>query len=86
MTYTKEQMKVLAAWEEHLGTAVRANWARNPGREALRTIHSIYTAATGDRHRLVTTCSRCMLSLLQDAGRVYFRDLEEMKAKKKTKK
>ena len=75
MTYTKEQMKVLAAWEEHLGTAVRANWARNPGREALRIIHSI-----------VTTCSRCMLSLLQDAGRVYFRDLEEMKAKKKTKK
>ena len=74
MTFTKEQLKTLAAWEENFRTAVKAKWARNPGRTALRTIYDIYTAATGDRRRFSDNCSTCILNLLTDCGKLYFED------------
>lgn len=78
MTFTKEQIETLSAWEENFRTAVRAKWARNPGRTALRVIYDIYTAATGDRRRFSDNCSDCILSLLHDCGEIYYRDVEEM--------
>jgi len=78
MTFTKEQIETLSAWEENFRTAVRARWARNPGRTALRMIYDIYTAATGDRRRFSDNCSQCILSLLHDCGEIYYRDVEEM--------
>ena len=82
MTFTTEQLKALSAWEENFRTAVKAKWARNPGRTALRTIYDIYTSATGDRRRFSDNCSTCILSLLQDCGKVYFQDLEELEMRK----
>lgn len=81
MTFTKEQIETLSAWEENLRTAVRAKWARNPGRAALRTIFDIYTSATGDKRRFSDNCSQCVLSLLHDCGELYYRDVEEMARK-----
>ena len=78
MTFTKEQIETLSAWEENFRTAVKARWARNPGRTALRVIYDIYTAATGDRRRFSDNCSDCILSLLHDCGEIYYRDVEEM--------
>ena len=78
MTFTKEQIETLSAWEENFRTAVKAKWARNPGRTALRMIYDIYTKATGDRRRFSDNCSQCILSLLHDCGEIYYRDVEEM--------
>ena len=75
MTFTKEQLKTLSAWEENFRTAVKAQWARNPGRSGLKVIYDIYTSATGDTRRFNDNCSHCILSLLQDCGRIYFQDM-----------
>ena len=74
MTFTKEQLKILSAWEENFQTAVKAKWARNPGRTALRVIYDIFTQATGDRRRFSDNCSNCILNLLSDCGKLYFED------------
>lgn len=81
MTFNEEQLKTLSAWEENFRTAVKADWARNPGRNGLRVIYDIYTQMTGDQRRFNDNCNHCILSLLKDCGRLYFKDLEQ-KAKK----
>lgn len=50
----------------------------NPGRTSIRVIYDIYTAATGDRRSFSDNCSTCILSLLQDCGKLYFQDSEEL--------
>lgn len=77
MTFTDEQLTTLSAWEENFRTAVNAQWARNPGRTALRVIYDIYTAATGDIRRFSDNCNHCILSLLTDCGKAYFADITE---------
>lgn len=77
MTFTTDQLETLSQWEENFRTAVRARWARNPGRSGLRVIYDIYTSATGDRRRFSDNCSTCILSLLTDCGRIYFQDITE---------
>lgn len=77
MTFTTEQLQILSRWEENFRTAVRARWARNPGRSGLRTIYDIYTSATGDTRRFSENCSTCILSLLTDCGNLYFADILE---------
>lgn len=77
MTFTTDQLETLSQWEENFRTAVRARWARNPGRSGLRVIYDIYTAATGDQRRFSDNCNHCILSLLTDCGRIYFQDIAE---------
>lgn len=77
MTFTTDQLETLSQWEENFRTAVRARWARNPGRLGLRVIYDIYTAATGDQRRFSDNCNHCILSLLTDCGRIYFQDITE---------
>ena len=81
MTFTIEQLNILSSWEEHFRTAVKAQWARNPGRSAMRTIYDIYASATGDTRRFSDSCNHCILSLLIDCGKVYFKDKEELIAR-----
>ena len=78
MTFTTEQLETLSQWEENFRTAVNAQWARNPGRSGLRVIYDIYTSATGDKRRFSDNCNHCILSLLQDCGRIYFQDTIEL--------
>ena len=63
-------------------TALNADWAKNPGRTALQTIHQVYTTATGSRVRFSDSCNHCILTLLRECGRVYFRDKEEIEKAK----
>lgn len=58
---------------------MRAQWARNPGRSGLRIIFDIYTSATGDQRRFSDNCNHCILSLLQDCGKLYFQDKETLR-------
>ena len=78
MKFTKEQLKTLSAWEDNFRTAVKAQWARNPGSSGLKVIYDIYASATGDKRRFSDNCSHCILSLLQDCGKLYFQDKQEM--------
>lgn len=77
MRFNDEDIKTLSAWEENFRTAVKAKWARNPGRSGLRVIWETYTRVTGDRRRLNDSCSSCILSLLTDCGKLYFASIEE---------
>lgn len=78
MTFNETQLNTLSQFEEYFNTAVNAQWARNPGRAGLQVIYDTYTRATGDQRRFSDNCSHCILSLLQDCGRIYFRDKEEL--------
>ena len=81
-TFTKEQIEQLSQWERNFHTAVHADWASNPGLTALSVIHRIYCGATGDRRRLNDNCQHCILDLLRDCGRIYFKDKAEFEAQK----
>lgn len=81
MTFNQEQIKTLSMFESNFRTAVNAQWARNPGRSGLKVIYDIYTSATGDTRRFNDNCNHCILSLLQDCGRIYFKDKEELSKK-----
>lgn len=76
MTLTEEQIKTLSTWESNFHTAIHADWARNPGTSGLRVIYDIYTKVTGDKRPFNDNCSHCILSLLQDCGKIYFQDKE----------
>lgn len=78
MTFTDEQLTTLSAWEDNFRTAVNAQWARNPGRSGLKVIYDIFTSVTGDTRRFNDNCNHCILSLLQDCGRIYFQDKQEL--------
>lgn len=78
MRFTEEQLNTLSAWEDNFRTAVNAQWARNPGKSGLRVIYDIYTSVTGDRRRFNDNCNHCILSLLQDCGRIYFQDKQKL--------
>lgn len=84
MTFTTEQLNILSRWEEHFRTAVKADWARNPGTSALQTIKEIYAKATGDTRRVCFNCSNDILNLLKDCGRIYFKDTQEVKDRENT--
>lgn len=82
MRFTEEQLNTLSAWEDNFRTAVNAQWARNPGTNGLRVIYDIFTSVTGDQRRFNDNCNHCILHLLQDCGRIYFQDKEELARRK----
>ena len=69
---TDEQFAALAQFEDRFTTATKANWCRYPGLAALQTMVSVYNSVTGRGIRINSGCSRCVLHVVQDAGRVYF--------------
>ena len=72
MTMTDEQFQALAQYEDRFKTAIDGGWCRYPGLAALQTMASVYTSVTGQGVRINSGCSRCVLHVVQDAGRVYF--------------
>lgn len=81
MNYTDEQRAILAQYEPYLRTAARSDWARNPGPRALEQINDILYAGKPHKPRVNHGCQQCILSVLRDAGRLYFADLDELAAK-----
>ena len=72
MTMTDEQFQALAQYEDRFTTAINAKWCRYPGLAALQTMASVLGDVTGRAVRINSGCSRCVLHVVQDAGRVYF--------------
>ena len=69
---TDEQFQALAQYEDRFTTAINAKWCRYPGLAALQTMVSVYNSVTGQTFRLNSGCSRCVLHVVQDTGRLYF--------------
>ena len=69
---TDEQFQALAQYEDRFRTAIDGGWCRYPGLAALQTMVSVYNSVTGQGIRINSGCSRCVLHVVQDAGRVYF--------------
>ena len=69
---TDEQFAALAQFEDRFRTAIDGGWCRYPGLAALQTMASVYNSVTGRGIRINSGCSRCVLHVVQDAGRVYF--------------
>ena len=69
---TNEQFQALAQYEDRFTTAINAKWCRYPGLAALQTMVSVYNSVTGQTLRLNSGCSRCVLHIVQDTGRIYF--------------
>lgn len=80
MKFNDEQFEALAPYEKYFDTAVHSSFASYPGDAALTLIHETYTAATRDRRRLNKSCSACIVALLRDCGRIWFRDRDERAA------
>lgn len=81
MTFTKEQLDILAKYEDNFRTAINADWSRVVGRTGVATIWDIWVAATGTKIKTNPNCSHCVLMLLKDVGHLYFQDKEEMQWK-----
>ena len=71
---TDEQFQALAQYEDRFTTAINAKWCRYPGLAALQTMVSVYNSVTGQTLRLNSGCSRCVLHVVQDTGRLYFEE------------
>ena len=84
MTMTDEQFAALAQYEDRFTTATKANWCRYPGLAALQTMVSVYNSVTGQGIRINSGCSRCVLHVVQDAGRVYFAEKARREAAQAT--
>ena len=81
---TDEQFQALAQFEDRFTTAINDAWCRYPGLAALQTMASVYTSVTGQGVRINSGCSRCVLHVVQDAGRVYFAEKARREAAQAT--
>ena len=85
MTMTDEQFAALAQYEDRFRTAIDGGWCRYPGLAALQTMASVLGDVTGRAVRINSGCSRCVLHVVQDAGRVYFAEKARREAVQATK-
>lgn len=67
---TQEQFETLSRWEKNFDTALRGNWALNPGYSACKDINAIIRPGK----MLNYNCGNCVLDLLKEAGEVYFKE------------
>ena len=74
MTFSKDEMEVLAKYEPYFFTATKANYTRNPGRVALQEMHGIFKSATNSAIRLNTGCGHCIYSLVKAVAVAYYKD------------
>lgn len=82
---TDEQFAALAQYEDRFRTAIDGGWCRYPGLAALQTMASVYTSVTGQGIRINSGCSRCVLHVVQDTGRVYFAEKARREAEEAAK-
>lgn len=76
-TFTDEQIKALAPYEQNFRTAVYSNYSRRVGGpDAAYAIGRIYHDATGIQLAVYPSCQDCMMRLLKQVGKAYLEDLE----------
>jgi hypothetical protein len=85
MILTAEQIKELSQYESHFKTAIESRYAKYPGANGVKVIHSIYKQVAKNVPPLNASCSSCIFRLLTEVGAIYFKDKEEMQKAEKPK-
>lgn len=85
MILTAEQIRELSQYESHFKTAIESRYAKYPGANGVKVIHSIYTSVAKNVPPLNASCSSCIFRLLTEVGAIYFKDKEEMQKADKPK-
>lgn len=78
MGFTKEQMETLSKYEKNIRRAYESDWVRGMMQSEIDEIYGIYVKATGISLTMRRGCSYCLLALLKEVGRIYFRQKVEM--------
>lgn len=79
MTLNETQMNVLAPYEKKFYSAIRADYATNPGPAAMRAIHAVMVEAVGWSEPVPSSCTHCQMRLLREAAKHYFETLGFLK-------
>lgn len=66
----------MAKYERYFTTAVKAQWSSYPGREALQEMLDVWYDETNCPRAYHHTCGSCVLSLITDVGKIYFKEQE----------
>lgn len=74
--FDKETLDILAKFEESFNSAINADWARNPGHDALVAMQTAMEKFADRRERLNESCNNCVLRLIKETGRKFYADRE----------
>jgi len=85
MILTAEQIRELSQYESHFRTAIESRYAKYPGANGVKIIHTIYSSVAKNVPPLNASCSSCIFRLLTEVGAIYFKDKEEMQKTEKPK-
>ena len=73
---TNEDYALLTEYKEHLHTALHSDYSRYVPRQVLKRMVEIVRGVDSN-YRMNANCSRCVLSILKDAARLYEAEVEQ---------
>lgn len=73
---TNEDYALLTEYKEHLHTALHSDYSRYVPRQALKRMVEIVRGVDGN-YKMNASCSRCVLSILKDAARLYEAEVKQ---------
>ena len=74
--FSKEQMAVLAKYEDRLGTAYRAQWCRAMQKQDYETVYDLWKTVSGEALEHNANYGSCVLHLMSRVGAAYFNQKE----------
>lgn len=77
MTFTKQQLDTLSAYEDRFRSSLYFDYYRNLSANSLERIADVYDEATGKKTQRNWSCGTCIMNYLREVGKIYFKDKEE---------
>lgn len=75
---TNEDYALLTEYKEQLHTALHSDYSRYVPRQVLKRMVEIVRGGNAN-YKMNPSCSRCVLSILKDAARLYEKEVERLK-------
>lgn len=75
---TNEDYALLTEYKEQLHTALHSDYSRYVPRQVLKRMVEIVRGGNAN-YNMNPSCSRCVLSILKDAARLYEAEVERLK-------
>ena len=75
---TNEDYALLTEYKEQLHTALHSDYSRYVPRQVLKRMVEIVRGVDAN-YKMNPSCSRCVLSILKDAARLYEKEVERLK-------
>lgn len=73
---TNEDYALLTEYKEQLHTALHSDYSRYVPRQVLKRMVEIVRGVESD-YKMNPSCSRCVLSILKDAARLYEKEVQQ---------